>query len=141
MPKKTSEKLDEFKEKLKYLGLENFDKARNQFENYEPLRFRIPKFYDEKQYRQYRYIPIKDIQILLTPTNRLDDIQQKYKNASPISEYLDTENEENYIKNRWTIQQIKKEIQFMKIFNIIIISLFDRISMNLQTYHLCNFIH
>lgn len=107
MPKKTSEKLDEFKEKLKYLGLENFDKARNQFENYEPLRFRIPKFYDEKQYRQYRYIPIKDIQILLTPTNRLDDIQQKYKNASPISEYLDTENEENYIKHTTLLKMIK----------------------------------
>lgn len=107
MPKKTSEKLDEFKEKLKYLGLEDFDKARNQFENYEPLRFRIPKFYDEKQYRQYRYIPIKDIQILLTPTNRLDDIQQKYKNASPISEYLDTENEENYIKHTTLLKMIK----------------------------------
>ncbi len=107
MPKKTSEKLDEFKEKLKYLGLENFDKARNQFENYEPLRFRIPKFYDEKQYRQYRYIPIKDIQILLTPTNRLDDIQQKYKNASPIFEYLDTENEENYIKHTTLLKMIK----------------------------------
>ena len=107
MPKKTSEKLDEFKEKLKYLGLENFDKARNQFENYEPLRFRIPKFYDEKQYRQYRYIPIKDIQILLTPTNRLDDIQQKYKNARPISEYLDTENEENYIKHTTLLKMIK----------------------------------
>ncbi len=107
MPKKTSEKLDEFKENLKYLGLENFDKARNQFENYEPLRFRIPKFYDEKQYRQYRYIPIKDIQILLTPTNRLDDIQQKYKNASPIFEYLDTENEENYIKHTTLLKMIK----------------------------------
>ena len=78
MPKKTGEKIDEIKEKLDYLGL-NLEDAKNQFENYEPLKFRVPKFYDEKQYRQYRYIPIKDIQILLTPTNRLDDIQEKYK--------------------------------------------------------------
>ena len=89
LPRKAGEKIDEIKEKMKYLGL-NLEDAKNQFENYEPLKFRIPKTYDEKQYRQYRYIPIKDIQILLTPTNRLDDIQEKYKKASPISQYLDT---------------------------------------------------
>ena len=83
LSKKAGKKIDEIKEKLDYLGL-NIEDAKNQFENYEPLKFRIPKFYDEKQYRQYRYIPIKDIQILLTPTNRLDDVQEKYKNASPI---------------------------------------------------------
>ena len=108
MPKKTGEKLvDEIKENLKYLGL-NLEEAKNQFENYEPLKFRVPKFYDEKQYRQYRYIPIKDIQILLTPANRLDDIQEKYKKASPISEYLDTENEENYLKHTTFLRMLKE---------------------------------
>ncbi len=108
MPKKTEKKIvDEIKEKLEYLGL-NLEEAKNQFENYEPLRFRVPKFYDEKQYRQYRYIPIKEIQILLTPTNRLDDIQEKYKKASPISEYLDAENEENYIKHTTFLKMLKE---------------------------------
>ena len=106
MPKKTGEKIDEIKEKLDYLGL-NLEDAKNQFENYEPLKFRIPKFYDEKQYRQYRYVPIKDIQILLTPTNRMDDIQEKYKNASPISEYLDIENEKNYLKHTTFLKMLK----------------------------------
>ena len=107
MPKKTGEKIDEMKEKLDYLGL-NLEDARNQFENYEPLKFRVPKFYDEKQYRQYRYIPIKDIQILLTPTNRLDDIQEKYKKASPISEYLDTEDEKNFLKHTTFLRMLKE---------------------------------
>ena len=107
MPKKTGEKIDEIKEKLDYLGL-NLEDAKNQFENYEPLKFRVPKFYDEKQYRQYRYIPIKDIQILLTPTNRLDDIQEKYKKASPISEYLDTEDEKNFIKHTTFLRMLKE---------------------------------
>ena len=108
MPKKTGEKIvDEIKENLKYLGL-NLEEAKNQFENYEPLKFRVPKFYDEKQYRQYKYIPIKDIQILLTPANRLDDIQEKYKKASPISEYLDTENEENYLKHTTFLRMLKE---------------------------------
>ena len=108
MPKKTGDKIvDEIKENLKYLGL-RLEDAKNQFENYEPLKFRVPKFYDEKQYRQYRYIPIKDIQILLTPANRLDDIQEKYKKASPISEYLDTENEENYLKHTTFLRMLKE---------------------------------
>ena len=107
MPKKAGEKIDEIKEKLDYLGL-NLEDAKNQFENYEPLKFRVPKFYDEKQYRQYRYVPIKDIQILLTPTNRLDDIQEKYKKASPISEYLDTEDEKNFIKHATFLRMLKE---------------------------------
>ena len=107
MPKKTGEKIDEIKEKLDYLGLDLED-AKNQFENYEPLKFRVPRFYDEKQYRQYRYIPIKEIQILLTPTNRLDDIQEKYKKASPLSEYLDTENERNFLKHTTFLSMLKE---------------------------------
>ncbi len=108
MPKKTGEKIiDEIKEKLDYLGL-NLEDAKNQFENYEPLKFRVPKFYDEKQYRQYRYIPIKDIQILLTPTNRMDDIQEKYKKASPISEYLDAEDEKNFLKHTTFLRMLKE---------------------------------
>ena len=107
MPKKTGEKIDEIKEKLDYLGL-NLENAKAQFENYEPLKFRVPKFYDEKQYRQYRYISIKDIQILLTPMNRLDDIQEKYKKASPISEYLDTDDEKNFMKHATFLRMLKE---------------------------------
>ena len=99
MPKKTVEKTNEtIKEKLEYLGLdlEKIPKSIKQFEN---LEFRVPKFYDENQYKQYRYVPIKDIQILLSPTNRLDEIEEKYKKASPLIDYLDNKSEENIIKH------------------------------------------
>ena len=95
MPKKTINKT--IKEKLEYLGLD-LDNIPKEIIKYTPLEFRIPRFYNEKQYRQYRYIPIKDIQILLSPTNRLDEIEEKYKNASPLSEYLDSKKEENILK-------------------------------------------
>ena len=93
MPKKTV-KNEGIEDKLEYLSLD-LDNIPKEFKNYKPLEFRIPKFYDEKQYRQYRYIPIKNIQILLSPTNRLDELEEKYKKASPISEYLDESSEEN----------------------------------------------
>ena len=98
MPKKTVEKSETIKEKLEYLGLD-LDKIPKSIKQYEPLEFRIPKFYDEKQYKQYRYVPIKDIQILLSPTNRMDDIEEKYKKSSPLADYLDNKSEENIIKH------------------------------------------
>ena len=94
MPKKTVENSETIKGKLEYLGLD-LDKIPKSIKQYKPLEFRIPKFYDEKQYRQYRYVPIKDIQILLSPTNRMDEIEEKYKKASPLADYLDSESEEN----------------------------------------------
>ena len=107
MPKKTIDNKDEIKEKLDYLGidLENVQKQINEFED---LKFRIPKFYDEKQYRQYRFIPIKDIQILLSPTNRMDDLEEKYKKASPLIDYLDDTNEENFLKHTTFLKMLKQ---------------------------------
>ena len=110
LPNKT-EKTDRIEEKLEYLGL-NLEKIPASIKKFEPLEFRIPKFYDEKQYRQYRYIPIKDIQILLSPTNRLDEIEKKYKKASPLADYLDSKKEENILKYTTflnMLQQIKVE--------------------------------
>ena len=71
MPKKI-ENNTSIEEKLEYLGL-NLTKIPASLKKVEPLNFRVPKFYEEKQYRQYRYIPIKEIQILLSPTSRLDE--------------------------------------------------------------------
>ena len=114
MPKKTV-KNEGIEDKLEYLSLD-LDNIPKEFKNYKPLEFRIPKFYDEKQYRQYRYIQIKNIQILLSPTNRLDELEEKYKKASPISEYLDESSEENILKhttflnmlNQFRIEDVEK---------------------------------
>ena len=115
MPKKTVDKNQTIKEKLEYLGLD-LDKIPRTIKQYKPLEFRIPKFYDEKQYRQYKYVPIKDIQILLSPTNRMDEIEEKYKKASPLADYLDNKSEENILKhttflnmlNNFKIEDVEK---------------------------------
>ena len=106
MPKKV-EVQENIGEKLEYIGL-NLDKIPASLKKFEPLNFRIPKFYDEKQYRQYRYIPIKDIQILLTPSNRLDELEEKYSKASPLYEYLDQKKEENILKHTKFLEMLKQ---------------------------------
>ena len=100
MPRKKKEKIEGIEDKLEYLGLE--------LKEFEPLEFRVSRFYDEKQYRQYRYIPIQDLQILLSPTNRLEELGEKYKKASPLYEYLDNEKEENILKYTTFLNMLKK---------------------------------
>ena len=93
-------------EKLEYLGLE-LNEIPKEFINIKPLKYRVSKFYDEKHYRQYRYLSVKDIQILLSPTNRLDEIEEKYKNARPLKDYLDSESEENILRHTTFLNMLK----------------------------------
>ncbi len=106
MPRKKKEKIERIEDKLEYLGLE-LDNIPKKLKEFEPLEFRVSRFYDEKQYRQYRYIPIQDLQILLSPTNRLEELGEKYKKASPLYEYLDNEKEENILKYTTFLNMLK----------------------------------
>ena len=107
MPKKTIKKEENIEEKLEYLGLD-LNEIPEDIQNFEPLEYRIPKFYDEKQYRRYRYVPIHDIQILLSPTYRLDEMEEKYKKASPLADYLDNTTEENILKYTTFLNMLKQ---------------------------------
>lgn len=107
MASRTIKKKDDIEEKLEYLGLD-LKKVPKEILNFEQLEYSIPKVYDEKQYRRYKYVPIKDIQILLSPTNRLDEMEEKYKKASPLLDYLDSESEENFIKHAVFLKMLKQ---------------------------------
>ena len=112
LPKKvkgkgTTDKTTDIEKKLEYLGLD-LDNIPEEITDFEPLEFRIPKVYDEKQYKQYRYIPISDIEILLSPTNRLDEIEDKYRKASPLADYLDSKSEKNAMKYNTFLRMLKE---------------------------------
>ncbi len=80
-------KTQEINKKLEYIGL-NLEEIPKTLELVEDLQFRPNSGFDEKKYRQYRFVSPKDIQILLSPTNRLDDIKEKYSKSSPLASYL-----------------------------------------------------
>lgn len=94
MSKNTQENREKIKEKLDYLGL-NLERPAKVLKEFESFSFKPSKSYDDTSYKVYKYIPVNDIQILLTPTNRLTDLNQKYKMAMPIGEYLDSKSQEN----------------------------------------------
>ena len=66
---------------LKYLGLD-LENVPNSIKEFAPLDYRPSKFNDEHNYKVYKYVDIKDIKILLTPTNRLCDVSEKYRESS-----------------------------------------------------------
>ena len=86
-------KAQEIKKKLEYIGLD-LDNIPKTLELVEDLKFRPNSSFDEKKYRQYRFVSPKEIQILLSPTNRLDEVKDKYSKSSPLITYLEPTKEE-----------------------------------------------
>lgn len=119
MAKKTNESQKTLEKNLEYIGL-NLEKIPTFLKEHESLNFRPSKTYDDTVYKVYKYVNIKNIEILITPSDRLTDIKEKYKLASPISEYLDSKNKDNIEKfatfmkmittmSKDRIEQISKE--------------------------------
>ena len=119
MAKKTKETEKTIEENLEYIGL-NLNRIPSFLKEHESLNFRPSKSYDDTIYKVYKYINIKNIEILISPTDRLTEIKERYKLSSPICEYLDSKTEENIEKfamfmkllstlNKERIEEIAKE--------------------------------
>ena len=70
------------RELAKYIGCSTGPIFKN-YENFDMYKEDL-KFYLRKDYSSfiYKYVDIKDIKILLTPTNRLCDVSEKYREGS-----------------------------------------------------------
>ena len=82
-------------EKLKYIGL-NLEKIPDFLKITNKINYSSSKTEDSKKYKVYRYIDTDNIEILLTPTNRLNETAVKYNSAIPLYEFLKPGNKELY---------------------------------------------
>ena len=98
-------KTQEINKKLEYIGLD-LKAIPETLKLVEDMHFKPNVGFDEKKYRQYRFISPKELEILLSPTNRLDDIKDKYLQASPLADYLDSKNEENQEKHETFLRML-----------------------------------
>ena len=92
----------DIKEKLKFLGLDKKNKKVSEFFNdkekeSEELKFRPDSSFDESNFRIYKYVNIKDLVVLITPCDRMERITKRYKEAIPLSYYIDKDNENNEV--------------------------------------------
>ena len=124
MRKNIAEDKEKLKEKLSYIGL-NLEKTPKFLTEFNPFSFRPSKSYNDTSYKVYKYIDVNDIEILLTPTDRLTNLDEKYKLSVPIKNYLDSKNEQNveyfatFLKllndtNIEEIEKIEKEQERLK---------------------------
>ena len=105
--KKNLEKDSKIKEKLEYLNLDLNDLPKS-LEDYKDISFRTLNRYDEKTYKQYRFVNINEIEILISQANRIDSIKEKYENAEPLCLYLDNKTEENILKHTKFLEMLNK---------------------------------
>ncbi len=83
---------------LKYLGLD-LNKIPSKWKEFKTMDFRPSKYGDERNYKVYKFIDVDDIEILLTPTNRMCDISEKYSKAAPLVAYLEPKTEKDLERN------------------------------------------
>ena len=111
MPRKVvkgnTENLNMLREKVDYIGFE-LEKVPEFLKEFEPLNYRAPKVYDETTYKVYKYINVKDIEILITPKDRLDDLTERYKLASPLFTYMKPETNEDIEKYAYFLKMINQ---------------------------------
>lgn len=97
MSKSTKEEKELIKNKLKYIELD-LNNIPDEIKTYSPLEFRPPKSYEDANYKVYKYVDVRKIQILLTNKNRLDQLNERYAEAMPIYSYLEPKDENDIRK-------------------------------------------
>lgn len=111
MPRKivkgNTENLNMLREKVDYIGFD-LEKVPEFLKNFEPLNYRVPKVYDETTYKVYKYVNVKDIEILITPKDRLDELADRYRLASPLFTYMKPETNEDIEKYAYFLKMINQ---------------------------------
>ncbi len=82
-------------EVLEYIGLD-ISKSNKNLKSVKP-EYNITKSYDNYLlYKVYKIIPVKDIEILISNTDRTTEIKERYLTAKPLDIYI-KENEEDFL--------------------------------------------
>ena len=85
----------ELQKKLEYLNLDLED-IPGELIDYKPLNFNVSRLNNDKDHRIFRFVPIDQIDILVTPCLRTEPLKEKYSKALPLHKYiLPAENDED----------------------------------------------
>ena len=92
---------------LNYIGLD-LENVPDFLMEYQDVDYKPTKAYEQTDFRVYRTIPLTEIQILLTPMNRLDNISQKYEKALPLCEYLKNDEQKNVLYHAQFLKMLEQ---------------------------------
>ncbi len=115
MQKNTKEDNKTIEKKLKNIGLD-LENIPESLLNIEKIKYKAIKAYEDNNYKVYKHVNIKDIEILITPADRLDDLNEKLKKALPLAFYLNSESEETIEQYTTFLNMIRRlDLEKMKI--------------------------
>lgn len=103
----TSDEKLKIQTNLEYIGLD-LNNIPEFIKNYRPLEFRPIRGFPENKSRVYKYLNIKDIQIYITPKNKMDLLSKKYEECNQLYDYLKLESEDDIVKHGVFLKMIDK---------------------------------
>lgn len=103
----TSDEKLKIQTNLEYIGLD-LNNIPEFIKNYKPLEFRTIRGFTENKSRVYKYLNIKDIQIYITPRNKMDLLSKKYEECNQLYDYLKLESEDDIVKHGMFLKMIDK---------------------------------
>ena len=103
---------NDLQKKLDYLDLD-LENIPDEILDYKPLNFNVSRLNNDKDHRIFRFVPIDQIDILITPCLRTEPLKEKYAKAMPLYKYiLQAEDEED----------IERYTTFLKMLNTVSVS-------------------
>ena len=87
---------DELQENLEFLGLD-LDKLPKFIKDGTIPEFNPSKLSNDKNLKVYKFVPIDEIEILITPTLRSDDVKKKYSESLPLKFFLNMDGDEEEV--------------------------------------------
>lgn len=105
---------DDLHENLDFLGL-NLSKLPKFIKESTPPTFNTSRLNNDKDLKVYKYVPINQIEILLTPCLRSDNIKKKYTEAMPLKFFLNDDGDPDEILLFKTFAKIVRNMSIQEI--------------------------
>ena len=103
----TSDEKIKIQKNLEYINLD-LDNIPEFIKNYKFMEFRQTRGFNENKSRVYKYLNVKDIQIYITPKNKMDLLSKKYGECGKLYDYLKLETEDDIVKHSVFLKMIDK---------------------------------
>ena len=108
---------NDLQKKLDYLDLDLED-IPDDVTNFKPLNFSVSRLNNDKDHRIFRFVPIDQIDILITPSLRTDLLKDKYAKSLPLYKYIYPAEEEEDIERYTTFLKMLNSVTIPEIENI-----------------------
>lgn len=105
---------EDLQKKLEYLELDLED-IPDEVIDFKPLNFNVSRLSNDKDHRIFRFVPIDQIDILITPCLRTEPLKDKYAKAMPLYKYILPAKEEEDIEQYTTFLKMLHAVTIAEI--------------------------